>query len=154
MVVPAVRRHAQPKANIKVVVADDPQESVILQHQCPLATGKVEPVDIVVVFPAIVQGHQNLVWHIWTHMLHARLHAFQWRQILYLTCLQIDGVETPILVAALVLEVEQVLVRVRPTIRPNTASDIMRDRAGGSGIVWRGPTHTFSTPSRGATKLR
>jgi hypothetical protein len=84
------------------------------------------------------------------------LHALERGEVPILLRGRVDGVDAPVLVPALVLEVDDVPVVLGPEKEPDAALAVVGDRLepvavdGGAD----GPTQTFRTPSFGARKAR
>jgi hypothetical protein len=77
----------------------------------------------------LVHPHEHVVREPLVEVLDARLDAFERRQVAVGPGLEIDVVEAPILVAAPVLDVEQVPVVVRPVEEADPAIAVVRDDA-------------------------
>ena len=117
-------------ANLEVVVDRERGEAVVLLDELALAGRDVDAMEIVEALVAIVEPDEHLVRDAVADLLDARLRAVDRREVLVGAALQVDGVEVPVLVAVLVLHVEDVVVRERPAIGADAALLVLGDGLG------------------------
>ncbi len=78
---------------------------------------------------AIVQTDQNFVGKLALHRNDLRLYAVLGCEVTFFAGCQIDGMNVPVLIPTLVLDVQDVLVVFSPEIRPNSAVTVLGHRA-------------------------
>jgi hypothetical protein len=76
---------------------------------------------------AVVHAHQDDAWNALTLCGHLRLHALVRRQVGNLAAREIHAVQMPVLVAALVPNVEHMFAVQRPEMRGDAAARVVRD---------------------------
>ena len=135
----------------------DPADDVagVLGGELKLAGGEGEAVDVVELGILPVQGDEQRVGEVAALVHDLGLHLVEGGEVAVLFRGRVHGVYPPVLVAALVLEVDDVPVVLRPEADPDAALAIV-----GNGLevlelgAPTGPTQTFRTPSFGARKAR
>jgi len=130
---------ARPQADAIVVVGREAGEAVVLQHQGMLTRLDVDAVDVVTLGVSAIEPDEHVRRELLADCLDAGLHARQRRQVLRRSRLQVLAVDAPILVPVLVLQVENVPVRVGPEVHANAAVFVVRDGLGGREVA--GGTH-------------
>ena len=132
----AVGRHLLGEVDLHVVVGDVSEVAVVvLLDERHLAGFDVDTVNVVQLRVTIVDPDENLVGEVRAYLLHAGLYAVERRQINDLVRIEIDAVDVPVLVAALVLDVENVSTRVGPEVRADASVCVLGNRFRGGRVV-------------------
>ena len=118
----AVLGHAHGQAHAQIVVADEVREARVFEHQLSLTRLEVDRMDVVVLRVAVVQTDQHAFRVPRAQVQDARLHAGQRRQVGVLHRVHVHAVQAPVLVAAVVLQVQQVVAVVGPLIDADAAA--------------------------------
>ena len=124
----AIRRRFGRQPNREVVVDQDGREAVVLGQQAALAGGQVDPVQVVPFRVAVVHADDHHAGRALALRDHLRLHALVGREVDDFTARQVDAVQVPVLVAAFVAGVEDVLAIEGPEVRGNAAIGVVGDR--------------------------
>ena len=128
-----LRRDPGPDRELRVCGPVD--EAGVLDFLGQLAGDQVEPVNVVQFGVVAVQRDQQFGRELPLHGHHPRLHAVERRQVAAVHGLEVDVVQPPVLVAAGVLQVQQVPAIVGPREQADAAVAIVGDHPR------RGPVH-------------
>ncbi len=151
----AVAQHLHRESHLEVVVADEGGVLVVFLDQFPLAAGDVDAVDVVEARVAVVQTDEDLLRKLFAQALDLGRDFLNRREVFGLDLLQVDAVNVPVLVAAGVLQIEDMAAVVGPEVNTDAALFVMRDRLGRAGIVDRTDEHVqHAVARRQETELR
>ena len=117
------------------MVSDEFSELPVLLYQASLSGADVYAVELMELGRAIVEADDNLVGKIGAHRLNLGPDPAQRGQVPSLPHGEVDAVGVPVLVAALVLQVEDVPIRVLPEIDTYASDFVVSDRHSGGRIV-------------------
>ena len=147
-------RQAAP--HLEVGVDEEADEARVLDDLLQLAGGEVEAVDVVQLRGCRLLSPTRISSGKCLSVSSTRACTLVERgEVADLAGVEVDGVEAPVLVAALVLDVEQVAVVVGPEERADAAVPVVgRPGSSASSRPRLTPTHTLSTPSSGAIQAR
>ncbi len=133
----AVRRHQVAEADVVVEVGDEADVARVLLHHRHLAALDVQTVNVMRLRAALIDADQDLVRDAVADLLDPHLDAVDRGQVPGLAALQVDGVGAPVLVAADVLQVDDVPVGEGPEVAPDAAVGVVGHRPGRARIVGR-----------------
>ena len=134
----AVLSHPHGKAEVEVVIGNEAGKAIVAGNQGTLCGGQVNAVNIVKLGVAVVETDQELAGVFGTDLLDLGVDVVQRGQVKDGVGFQMDGVKTPVFIAAGVLQVDEVGVGVGPAVKADAAAGIAGDRAGGGRVVSRG----------------
>ena len=123
-----LRRDRAPDRKLRV--CDPVDEAGVLDFLGQLAGDQVEPVDVVQFGVVAVQRDEQLGRELPLHGDQPRLHAVERREVAAVHGLEVDVVQPPVLVAAGVLQVQQVPGIVGPRERADAAVAVVGDHLG------------------------
>src|SRR2546421_11602018 len=86
-------------------------------------------VDIVNFWVFFIQADEEFVREMFVNVNYLRLDIFKWRQIPGFLCCEVCGIETPVFVAANILDVENMFVVLCPKIETYPSTFIFGDRS-------------------------
>jgi hypothetical protein len=124
----AVGQGGEAGPNLEVGVGEKADETRVGHDLLDLARLQVEAVDVVKLGVVLVQTDEDGVREALVGLVHPGLHALERGDVLGLAALEVDREEVPVLVAADVLDIEQVTVVVGPEERPDAAVPVVGDR--------------------------
>ena len=126
----AVRAHLAREPHAELRVGAEARVALVLLDERPLAGRERDAVEVVEALVAVVQADQDLAGEVGARLLDARLDARERRQVLHGERHEVERVDAPVLVAVLVLQVDEVAVVVGPEVLRDAALRVVRDRAG------------------------
>ena len=132
---PAVGRGTDSQADVEIVVRKIPGELIVLANDRSFTRTNIDAIDIMELRVAIVDADEDFAGELVTDFLNLRRDLIDRRQVDRLAGAYVDAVGTPILISALVLQIDDVLVRIRPEIATDTALRVVGHRMGLAGIV-------------------
>ena len=123
----AVRPRSDRGPHPQLVVGDEGDEARVVEHLRQSAALELEPVDVVELRVVAVQPDQDCVRHVLVDMDDPGLDARKRRQVARSARFEVDVVKAPVLVSALVLEIDDAAVVRRPEVLVDAAVAIVRD---------------------------
>ncbi len=130
------------KADAIVVVDDEVGEMLrILLQEPALAVVEVEPVNVEDLRITLVEPDQDFVGETVADFLDLRANSGQRRKVRGLAANEIDPVDVPVLIAFLVLQIDDLPIVVGPEIGAYPSFRVVSDGAGGLGFLTRPHPH-------------
>src|SRR5262249_16414608 len=132
---PAVLLELLAEAHLEVVVTDEAGELVVLLDQLLLARDEVDPVDVVELRLAVVEADQQFLGKLVADALYGGAELLGGGEVVGLLLAEVDAVDVEVLVAVLVLDVEDVLAGVGPEVGADATLLVVGDGFGVVGAV-------------------
>jgi hypothetical protein len=123
---------------------------VVLLNERIVAGLEINGIEVVEFWVAVINPNKDTIADCPADPNDHSTHPFQWSEVPCRAGLGIDGENMKILVAFLVLQIDEVASVIGPLIEPDAPFAIIGDRLRSWGASL-GPTQTLSTPSTGAS---